>query len=316
LLFQDLSQLPATSFYRLEEAETYHRRELALWEGLVADSRTRPADREQIGHCQRLWGGRLTGAGRLEEAAQAYREAIGPFEHLNGTFPEVQVYWHYLADTHRILGLVLAASKRLPEAEQAYRRAVELHEKSVARFPDLRVNETDRAASYFDLARFLMGAGQAKEAEDLYRKGLQVQPTNALAHNNLAWMLAAAPDSKARAPARALEPAQKAVALAPQVATFWRTLGVAYYRAGDWQAAIAALNKSRELKRGGDTYDWLFLAMAHRKLGHEVESQKAYAQAVRWLEQNSERLSRDRVQAEELRRFRSGAEEVLELKKK
>src|SRR5262249_2542189 len=125
----------------------------------------------------------------------------------------------------------------------------------------------------------------------------------------------AAPDPKVRAPARALELAHKAVALAPKAGTFWNTRGVAHYRAGDWQAAIAALDKSRELKKGGDAYAWLFLAMANQKRGHGVESPKAYEQAVRWLEQNRERLSKARVQVEELRRFRSEAGEVLELKK-
>jgi serine/threonine protein kinase len=315
-LLQNLALLPPASFYRWEESEAYHRREIALWEGLVADFPTRREDREQIGHSQRLWGGRAGRAGRLPEAEQAYRQALGVFEQLTATFPDLASNWHFLADTQRRLDDILATSKRLPEAEKAYRRAVELQDKCVARFPDQPVYAAERAASYFGLAQLLMGTGQAKEVEDLYRKGLQVQPLNAQAHNDLAWMLATAADPKARAPARALELAQKAVALAPEVGTFWNTLGVAHYRAGDWKAAVAAFDKSMELRAGGDAFDWYFLAMIQKKLGNADEARKWYDQAVDWMEKNRPALAKNPQQAEEVRRFREEAQEVLELKKK
>ena len=56
--------------------------------------------------------------------------------------------------------------------------------------------------------------------------------------------------------------------------------------------------------------------MAHRKLGDNATSRKAYDRAVRWLEGNQELLANNKTQAGELRRFRSEAEEVLGLKKK
>jgi hypothetical protein len=56
--------------------------------------------------------------------------------------------------------------------------------------------------------------------------------------------------------------------------------------------------------------------MSHRKLGNDAASRKAYDQPVQWLEKNSGALAKNKTQAEELGRFRSGAEEVLELKKK
>src|SRR5207253_1145365 len=95
----------------------------------------------------------------------------------------------------------------------------------------------------------------------------------------------------------------------------WNTLGVAHYRAGDWKAAVAALDKSVELAKGGDAFDWLFLAMSHRKLGNHDDARKWYDQAVQWLEKNSQALAKNALQAEELRRFRIEAVEVLEFKK-
>jgi hypothetical protein len=91
---------------------------------------------------------------------------------------------------------------------------------------------------------------------------------------------------------------------------------VAHYRARDWKAAVAALDKSMELRKGGKAYDYLFLAMAHRKLGNRAEAGKWYDRAVTWLEKNRQALAKNPEHAEELRRFRSEAEEVLELKKK
>lgn len=36
-----------------------------------------------------------------------------------------------------------------------------------------------------------------------------------------------------------------------------------------------------QLSKGGDAVDWLFLAMAHWKLGHKDEARKWYDQAIR-----------------------------------
>src|SRR5262249_24166870 len=87
-------------------------------------------------------------------------------------------------------------------------------------------------------------------------------------------------------------------------------------RAGDWKAAVAALDKSVELRQGGDAMDRLFLAMAHRKLGDPDEARKAYDLALQWLEKNKEPLEKDKGRAAEPRLLRAEAEQVLELKQK
>jgi tetratricopeptide (TPR) repeat protein len=151
------------------------------------------------------------------------------------------------------------------------------------------------------------------QARDDYQTYLKRVPSHHQSRNDLAWLLATCPDAGLRDPAQAVESAKKAVELAPAAGDYWNTLGVAHYRAGDWKAAVAALDKSRGLRQGGDAVDWLFLAMAHRKLGHRDEALKAYEQAVGWLEKNQEALDKDKDRAGELRRFRAEAEEVLEL---
>ncbi len=49
--------------------------------------------------------------------------------------------------------------------------------------------------------------------------------------------------------------------------------------------------------------------MAHWQLGNKVEAHKWYDQAVKWMEKNQPK-------AEELRRYRAEASEMLELKAK
>jgi tetratricopeptide (TPR) repeat protein len=145
---------------------------------------------------------------------------------------------------------------------------------------------------------------------------LKRAPTLAGGYNDLAWLLATCPDATERDPGRAIDLAKKAVELEPKAAEYWNTLGVANYRAGDWKAAVAALDRSVELNQGGEAVDLLFLAMAHRKLGNHNQARKAHAQALQWLDKNQEALEKDPGHAQEVRRFRAEAAEVLELKTK
>jgi tetratricopeptide (TPR) repeat protein len=158
-------------------------------------------------------------------------------------------------------------------------------------------------------------SGQWDKAVADFSRAIELAPKDARNHNALAWLLATCPDEKRRDPDRAVELAKKAVLLAPQAGGFWNTLGAAHYRAGDWKAAAAALEKSMELQKGGDASDWLFLAMAHEKLGRHDEARKYYDRAVEWMEKNKDALAKNKTQAEELSRFRSEAEELLQLKK-
>ena len=121
--------------------------------------------------------------------------------------------------------------------------------------------------------------------------------------------MATCPDSKLRDPVQAVALAKKAVELGPNQGSFWNTLGVAHYRAGDWKGAIAALQKSMELRKGGTSFDWLFLAMTHWQLGEKEKARAWYDKAVEWMDKTQPK-------DEELRRFRAEAEELLGVKDK
>src|SRR5262249_48548790 len=130
------------------------------------------------------------------------------------------------------------------------------------------------------LGLLLSQRGEFRRAIEVYAGLLKTDEKNALARNNLAWLLATCADPNLRDPARAVELAMKAVELAPEEGTYWNTLGVAHYRAGDVKAASDALHKSMGLRKGGDGFDWFFLAMAQWRLEHREEARAWYDKAV------------------------------------
>src|SRR5262249_22604775 len=69
---------------------------------------------------------------------------------------------------------------------------------------------------------------------------------------------------------------QRAVVADPSVGTFRHLLGGMLYRSGQWEDASEQLNAVRQTRQhkedGGTVSDWLFLAMAHQRLGHGAEA--------------------------------------------
>ena len=157
--------------------------------------------------------------------------------------------------------------ERLNQAEAAYRASIRLYEKLCAEYRTNASYQGLRAAATRRLASLVVATDRSREAVKLYRELLQIEARDCSTMNNLAWLLSTCTEASVRDPARAVELAKKAVELAPKEGTHWNTLGVAHYRADDWKAAIDALTKSMELRKGGDSNDWFFLAMAHWQLG-------------------------------------------------
>jgi tetratricopeptide (TPR) repeat protein len=199
------------------------------------------------------------------------------------------------ADAHNDLGGVLFDQGRFQEAEAAFREAIRL-------VPKRSLYHSNRGNALFGLGRF-------SEVDSEHRESLRLEPESANVHNQAAWFHANCPDGRFRDPQRAVELAKKAVALAPKDGDCWNTLGVAHYRAGDYQAALTALQKSMELRAGGDSGDWFFLAMAYWKRGEKEKAREWYGKAVQWMENN-------RPNDGELRRFRTEAGTLLGVKEK
>ena len=132
---------------------------------------------------------------------------------------------------------------------------------------------------------------------------MELAEKNALFANNLAWLLATCPRAELQDAHRSVTLAQRAVLLEAQTGEYWNTLGVAYYRAGQWTPAVDALEKSMRYQ-GGNSWDWFFLAMAHWRLGEQDKARQCYEQALAWMEKH-------KPQDPELIRFRAEASELL-----
>jgi tetratricopeptide (TPR) repeat protein len=191
---------------------------------------------------------------------------------------------------HYFFGTALRRKGSLSQAETAYRRAIEF--------------EPGLADAHSSLVGLLAGQGRVEEADEACAAAQRRIPNFGRWLNNRAWHIVYFPDFHRSDSRLAVECAKKAIEIAPDAKYTWNTLGAAYYRAGEWDKAVAALEKSMEIRQGGDSFDWFFLAMAHQKLGHENQARRWYQQAVEWMEKHA-------PQDEELRHFRPEAEEVL-----
>jgi WD40 repeat protein/serine/threonine protein kinase len=98
--------------------------------------------------------------------------------------------------------------------------------------------------------------------------------------NDVAWTCILAPDAVADS-LRPLRLAESAVSRQPKNYAYLNTLGAALYRAGKFEQAVNRLNEAIQTQEEEGTYaDWLFLAMAHHRLGHAAEARQWLAKAV------------------------------------
>ncbi|MBX7073033.1 MAG: protein kinase [Pirellulales bacterium] len=140
-------------------------------------------------------------------------------------------------------------------------------------------------------------------ARDIFRSGaLRLDDPHELAR--LCWDLVAEGATDDDQSALAVQLAQKAGELAPNDAFNMSTLGMAQYRAGQWQQAVDSLDKARVLAPDKHiAFNGFFLAMAHWQLGHKDEARTWYDRSVEWMEKNQPKnddLSRFRAEAEQL----------------
>ena len=140
-----------------------------------------------------------------------------------------------------------------------------------------------------------------------YRKALDVATQDGSVANFLAWHFLTGVDAKLRDHDLAVKMAQRAVELSPMSGTYWGTLAVAQYRAGDCASSghsRSSRNYSPATPRAVRAF---YLAMAHWQLGKQDQARQWYSRAVEWMEKEN------RPDEEDLRRFRTEAEELLKI---
>jgi tetratricopeptide (TPR) repeat protein len=118
----------------------------------------------------------------------------------------------------------------------------------------------------------------------------------------LAYHLVLNKDPRARDANAALPLALKAIEQTPGAGNTWNTLGVVYYRHGDWDKAIEAMNKATSL-RGEYAGDMLFIAMAYAR-------KNDWPRAREWFERARHR-AKMQPRDMEVQQFLAEADELL-----
>jgi serine/threonine protein kinase len=297
------------------EAEQAYRQFIQHYEKLSAQAPDNPALHGELGACLNELAMSLMRRGQWAEAQRHLQEAIRRQQHALKLKPGDAQYTRFLRSHYANLAQVFArlddhvaaahaveqtARLPLPDWQTAFQAIAPLRLCVAAAARDSRLSEAQRRAT---------AQRYRNRIAALYREAARHHPDVAAAQNAVAWSLATCADPASRDHARAVELAEKAVAQAPRNGAYWNTLGVARYRAGDAKGTVEALQKSITLQQGGDSADWLFLAMAQQKLGRSKEARTWYDKAV-GRPQNHE------PEGEEFARFRTEAEELLGLKRK
>jgi eukaryotic-like serine/threonine-protein kinase len=246
------------------------------------------------------------------QAEDALRSSLTLYEGLLAVEPDARDFRSEMAMTYADLALLMRAAGSVDKVIEAIQRVVALRQQLVEDFPSANEYPISLAYHQVELCELLEDACRSREAEQVYRqmrstspRALQNAPHDHRLRNNLAWLIARRPRSRDDS-IEAARLAREATSLTPENDAYWNTLGVANCRIGDWQAAAAALEQSIRYRSGGDAYDWLFLAMAHARMGDSALARTWYDRSLAWIERSPR-------SNQELLRFRAEAAHILGL---
>jgi serine/threonine protein kinase len=218
----------------------------------------------------RLALGRVAAAaGVTSDAESLFRSAMAA---LAGHADAGPAWALALAAAEVDLGCLLAATGRAVEAGPIARRAAGRAAAVADRQPTAPAPREVLAAAWALAGELAVGrpdeAAAAFENALAARRWLADRPgARPRDLSELAWFLTACPDEQFRDPAGAVAVARTAADRAPHDARPWTRLGASLCRAGEWRAGADALEHAERLKTGGDRTNWLFLAVAYRRLG-------------------------------------------------
>jgi tetratricopeptide (TPR) repeat protein len=260
-----------------------------------------------------------------QEAQLTLQRAVVLWEDVVHDFPSEHIYQINLGLAHLNLGTVHLIRSSIELARQDMSRARAIFEGLVTE-PNLTNPQRDLVTT--TLANVLISQGgifsrkgDERAAEMAYRRaidqlatGLRDRNTPAkvqdqlkgAALNGLAWCTARQRTPAAGDLAHARELARQAVQLTPQSAPAWNTLGVAQYRAGSYDEALASLTRSISLPEGGVSADFAFLAMTQHRLGQFNEARGSLGQLRKLVMELGAALNGDDT------RFLREAEDLIE----
>jgi serine/threonine protein kinase len=289
---------------RFDEAVRSYKYACGIWYGL---DRNVVHHRAALAICLFDLGLALDGAGQLPQALEAGRRGLGASQELVTDFPDVALYQEFLALSHGGVAAKLVKTGQFQAAEEEYRKMLAIQERLSNAFPKIMRFRQRELPARESFAELLWALGRRMEAGEQYRRarGFAEKATtdDSRFQATLARFLASCP-AEFRDVQRALELAKKVVQKEPQAGGYWSTLGLAHYGAGEYRAAVRAIEKGRQLDQAIDSESTFFLAMARSQLGEKGQARKLFTQAVRQME-------KDKPSSLKTRRIRAEAAKVL-----
>jgi serine/threonine protein kinase len=180
-------------------------------------------------------------------------------------------------------------------ARQSFREAIVVFDRLVQDYPDDSAYPRELGTALHILAEDLYLAGRILEgnsifaqAVNVWREGVHNHPTSSELPYDLAFNLCIWFDPELRDPPEAMTAARTAIKLAPKQPAPWLAMGAAYYRAGDWNAAVKSLDvyfgTQQDGKKGRSTAAALFLAMAQWRSGDQDKALKTFQAAAQKMD--------------------------------
>jgi serine/threonine protein kinase/Flp pilus assembly protein TadD len=214
--------------------------------------------------------------GQLDDAVAQYRKAISLTKGNGGAY-------HHL-------GTALAQQGRLDEAITSFKEAIQV----LPHKPPI----------HYSLGLVLEQIDHLHEAIAEYRKALRFDPDLPGAHNAFAWLLATNPDTKFRYPVPTVPRVKKNAETVLKDGNNRNNSGASQQGAGKRNLAVEGLQSDELLASKQLPMNAFFLAMVHWQLGEKDKARDWYTKGLEWMCQHQ-------AQAEELKRFRAEAEELL-----
>lgn len=140
--------------------------------------------------------------------------------------------------------------------------------------PAMQVKHSNESADgHYRLGRYYHGSHRWEQAQKSYQQAIALEPDHVGARNALAVLYAERGEY-----AQAISLLQSLTKFVPDASDLFSNLGYAYYLAGDFNLALAALEKASTLD-AKNTRAWYNLGKVLEKLGKTEQARSAFAQA-------------------------------------
>jgi serine/threonine protein kinase/predicted Zn-dependent protease len=286
---------------RFGEAEDDYRQAKEILERLVHDFPAKQKYQEELAYCSNNFALLLENTGKAPEAEEAYTHAASLLEDLAKRFPAYLDYQSDLGSAWYSQARLLANRHENEKACQLLRQAIDHQIVAVQYNPRNPHYAAPLWPEYQLLLQLLLRDHKLEDAKAVLQQAPEKCKNLPLILNNLAWFMVCQPQPPAGDLELGLRLAKQATEKLPKNGGLWNTLGVAHYRVGNWQDAIDAIQKSLDLRKGGDSYDFFFLAMAHWQLGAKEQAQDWYKKAMAAMPKNkNQELGRIQEEAAKL----------------